>query len=383
MPYLFEHEEHLALRSQVARFAESAIAPHAQAWEEAEEFPRELYRQAAAAGTLGIGFPVEYGGSGGDITHQIVASEALTVHGRSVGTAVGLGSHLIALPPILLLGSEEQKQRYVPRVLSGEWVSALAITEPGGGSDVAALQTSAQLSNGHYLVNGSKLYITSGCRADLIVAAVRTDPDRSKRHVGLSLLVVEKTFVGFAASRKLRKMGWSASDTAELSFTDCQVPVENRLGEEGSAFLAILRNFAAERLLLAAQCVAIAQLAYDESIAFAKLRMTFGKPLSRHQVIRHKLADMATQLAAARALVGECAVRCQRGEVVMSQLAMCKNTATDMCSFVVDQAVQIHGGLGYIRECIVERLYRDARLYPIGGGTREIMNEIIAQAEGY
>ncbi|MBL9045420.1 MAG: acyl-CoA dehydrogenase family protein [Myxococcales bacterium] len=383
MPYLFESEEHAALRAQVARFAESAISPHAQAWEEAAEFPRELYPAAAAAGVLGIGFPVEYGGSGGDITHQIVASEALTLHGRSVGTAVGLGSHLIALPPILLLGSEAQKQRYVTKVLAGEWVSALAITEPGGGSDVAALQTMAERVEDRYVVNGSKLYITSGCRADVIVTAVRTDPDRSRRHLGLSLLVVERDLPGFSPSRKLSKMGWSASDTAELSFADCQVPLANRLGDEGSAFFAIIRNFAAERLLLAAQCVAIAQLAYDESVAFAKLRTTFGKPLSRHQVIRHKLADMATQLWAARAFVGESAIRCQRGEVVMSQLAMCKNTATDMCSFVVDQAVQIHGGLGYMRECIVERLYRDARLYPIGGGTREIMNEIIAQAEGY
>jgi len=383
MSYLFETEEHTALRAQLGRFAGSAIAPNAQAWEEAGEFPRELYRTAAAAGALGIGFPVEYGGSGGDITHQIVASEALTIHGRSVGTAVGLGSLSIALPPILLLGSEDQKRRYLPRVLSGEWVSALAITEPDGGSDVAALHTTARLVEDSYVVNGSKLYITSGCRADLVVTAVRTDPDRSKRHQGLSLLLVEKTFPGYAPSRKLHKMGWSASDTAELAFSDCRVPVENRLGEEGSAFFAIVNNFAAERLLLAAQCVAIAQLAYDESVAYAKLRSTFGKPLARHQVIRHKLADMATQLAAARAFVGECAVRCQRGQVVMRQLAMCKNTATDMCSFVVDQAVQIHGGLGYMRECIVERLYRDARLYPIGGGTREIMNEIIAQAEGY
>lgn len=383
MPYLFETEEHAALRTQVGRFADSAIAPYASAWEEAEGFPKELYRQAAAAGTLGIGFPVEYGGSGGDITHQIVASEALTLHGRSVGTAVGLGSHLIALPPILALGSESQKQAYIPRVLSGEWISALAITEPSGGSDVAALQTKAVRHGDHYLVNGSKLYITSGCRADLVVTAVRTDPDVSKRHMGLSLLLVEQDMPGFSRSRKLRKMGWSASDTAELSFADCPVPLSNRLGDEGSAFFAILRNFAAERLLLGAQCVAIAQLAYDESVSFAKLRTTFGKPLSRHQVIRHKLADMATQLQAARALVGECAVRCQRGDVSMSQLAMCKNTATDMCSAVVDQAVQIHGGLGYMRESLVERLYRDARLYPIGGGTREIMNEIIAQAEGY
>jgi acyl-CoA dehydrogenase len=213
--------------------------------------------------------------------------------------------------------------------------------------------------------------------------AVRTSPDQALRHLGLSLLVIERGTPGFTVSRKLRKTGWWASDTAELSFQDCRVPKANLLGQEGSAFAAILNNFAAERLLLAAQCVAIAQLAYDESVAYARQRRAFGKALTGFQVTRHKLADMASRLAAARALTGELAVRFKRGEAVMAQVAMCKNTATDMCSFVVDQAVQLHGGAGYMRESLVERLYRDARLYPIGGGTREIMNEIIAQAEGY
>lgn len=425
MTYLFETEEHAALREQVARFAQNQIAPHAQAFERAGEFPIDLYKQAGAAGILGVGFPVELGGSGGDITHQLVAGEAMVLHGRSVGTAVGLGSHTIALPLILSFGSEAQKQRFVPQILSGDLVAALAVTEPDGGSDVAALQTRARQQGSEYLVNGAKLYITSGVRADVIVTAVRTNPDPAARHMGLSLLLVEKHHPGFSASRKLDKMGWSASDTAELSFADCRVPAQNLLGEEGGAFFALVRNFAAERLLLSGQCVAIAELALAESVAFAKSRSTFGKPLCRHQVIRHKLADMATRLAAARALVGECAVLCQRQEarmkpnppedpvgrrtwpqaehttasayrpdaesnaawsrteLGMSQLAMCKNTATDMCSFVVDQAVQIHGGLGYMRETLVENLYRDARLYPIGGGTREIMNEIIAQQEGY
>jgi acyl-CoA dehydrogenase len=384
-PFLFETEEHAALRAQVRRFAESAIAPHAPVWEEAGEFPRDLYNQAAAAGLIGVSYPEAYGGSGGDITHALVMTEALTLYGRSVGTAVGLGSHAIALPPILSLGSEEQKQRFVPKVLRGEHIAALAITEPGGGSDVAGLQTRARRDGDHYIVDGSKTFITSGCRADLVVTAVRTQTDDApaQRHAGLSLLVIERGTPGFAVSRKLRKTGWWASDTAELSFSECRVPVHNRLGNEGSAFFAILNNFAAERLLLAAQCVAIAQLAYDESVEYARLRRAFGKTLTGFQVIRHKLADMASRLAAARALTAEQAVRYQRGEAVMAQVAMCKNTATDMCSAVVDQAVQIHGGYGYMRECLVERLYRDARLYPIGGGTREIMNEIIAQAEGY
>jgi acyl-CoA dehydrogenase len=383
IPYLFETEEHATLRAQVRRFAETAIAPNAAAWEEAAEFPRDLYLQIAAAGITGVGYPEAYGGSGGDLTHALVVTEALTLHGRSVGTAVGLGSHAIALPPILALGSEEQKRRFVPRVLAGEHIAALAITEPGGGSDVAGLQTRARREGDFYVVDGSKTFITSGCRADLVVCAVRTSPDAAQRHAGLSLLVIERDTPGFTVSRKLKKTGWWASDTAELSFQECRVPVANRLGDEGAAFVAILSNFAAERLLLAAQCVAIAQLAYDESVEYARLRRAFGKTLSGFQVIRHKLADMASRIAAARALTGEMAVRCRRGEAVMAQVAMCKNTATDMCSAVVDQAVQIHGGYGYMRECLVERLYRDARLYPIGGGTREIMNEIIAQAEGY
>lgn len=398
MSYLFETEEHQALRSQLKRFGERAIAPFSAAWEEAEEFPRALYLEAAQAGFTGIGYPESYGGSGGDLTHQLVATEALTLHGRSVGTAVGLGSHAIALPPILHLGTEAQKQRFVPKVLQGEHIAALAITEPGGGSDVAGLSTRATYvagsaaaasgsgsaaEDGYYVVNGQKTFITSGCRADIVVVAVRTSPDQALRHLGLSLLVIERGTPGFTVSRKLRKTGWWASDTAELSFQDCRVPKANLLGQEGSAFAAILNNFAAERLLLAAQCVAIAQLAYDESVAYARQRRAFGKALTGFQVTRHKLADMASRLAAARALTGELAVRFKRGEAVMAQVAMCKNTATDMCSFVVDQAVQIHGGAGYMRESLVERLYRDARLYPIGGGTREIMNEIIAQAEGY
>lgn len=383
MPYLFETEEHAALRQTIRRFAERAIAPHAHAWDEAAEFPRELYRESAAAGSLGIGFPEEYGGAGGDITHMIVATDELTVSGRSVGTAAGLGSLAIAVPPILLLGTEEQKRRLLPRIFSGEHIAALAITEPGGGSDVAALQTRARREDDHYIVDGSKTFITSGCRADLVVVAVRTDPDANKRHLGLSLLCVERGTPGFDQSRKLKKMGWWASDTAELSFQEARVPAQNLLGTEGAAFVAIINNFAQERLLLAAQCVAISQLAYDEAVAYARLRRTFGKPLTGHQVIRHKLADMASRLAAARALTGDVAVRFRRGEPVMAQVAMCKNVATDACSYIVDEAVQIHGGYGYMRESLIERLYRDARLYPIGGGTREIMNQIISQAEGY
>ncbi len=380
MTYLFETEEHKELRRTVKRFAQKHIAPFAHAWEEANEFPLELYKIAAEAGLLGISYPTEEGGSGGDITHALAAAEEMVFFGQSVGTCVGLNSHGIALPPIMRSGTPDQKRRFVLPVLRGEKVSALAITEPGGGSDVASLRTRAVRDGDHFVVNGSKTFITSGCRADIVTTAVRTG---GEGHGGVSLLVIERGTPGFTVSKKLAKTGWWASDTAELTFEECRVPVANLIGEENQGFLAIMVNFATERLFLAGQCVAIADLAYHEAVKYARERTAFGKSLMGHQVTRHKLADMATKIAAARALVGECAIRVARGEQVPGLAAMTKNAATDMCTAVVHEAVQIHGGNGYMREFLVERLYRDARLYPIGGGTREIMNEIISKTEGY
>jgi acyl-CoA dehydrogenase len=378
--YLFEGEEHETLRRSIRAFAERAIAPHASEWEEAGEFPRELYAQCADAGLLGLGYPESLGGAGGDLTHVLVAAEEMVLAGKSVGTTVGIGSHGIALPPILAMGTDAQKQRWIEPVLKGRMISALAITEPGGGSDVASLRTRAVRDGGHYIVNGSKTFITSGARADFVTCAVRTG---EPGHGGVSLMVIERGAPGFTVSRKLDKMGWWASDTAELSFEDCRVPAENLLGEEGSGFLAIMMNFANERILLASQCVAIAELALRETQRYTKERTAFGKTLAGFQVTRHKLAEMATRIAAGRSIVHETTVRHLRGENVASLAAMAKNTCTDLCSFVCDQAVQLHGGYGYMREYVVERLYRDARLYPIGGGTREIMNEIIAKVGGY
>ena len=378
--YLFEGEEHRTLRQQIRKFAEAEIAPHAEEWEEAEEFPRELYATAARAGLLGISYPEELGGHGGDLTHSLVASEEMVLAGKSVGTTVGLGSHGIAIPPIVHFGTDAQKDRWVKPTLRGELVSALGITEPGGGSDVASLRTRAVRDGDHYVVNGAKTFITSGCRADFVTTAVRTG---GEGHGGVSLLVIERDTPGFHVSKKLKKTGWWASDTAELTFEDCRVPAENLIGMENAGFIAIMKNFVSERLFLAGQCVAIAELAYRESLGYARERAAFGRPIIGFQVLRHKLADMATRIAAARALTGEVAMRYVRGEEDPAHAAMAKNAATDMLAFVADQAVQIHGGYGYMREYVVERLYRDARLYPIGGGTREIMNEIISKAEGY
>ena len=380
MTYLFETEEHAALRAQARRFAVEHIAPHAAKWDEDEEFPVELYRTIAAAGLVGIGYPEEVGGGGGDLGHVLAVSDELVVAGTSVGAVVGLGSHGIAAPPVIRFGTDEQKRRFVAPVLRGEMISALGITEPGGGSDVAGLTTRAVRDGDHYVVTGAKTFITSGVRADWVLTAVRTG---GAGHGGISFLVIEKGMPGFHVSKKLKKTGWWASDTAELAFDGVRVPVANRIGPENGAFPMIMSNFAGERLMLAGQCVAIAELAYREAKRYAKERVAFGKPITGFQVIRHKLADMATRIAAARALTGECAVRVNRGEAAAGLCAMAKNAATDMCSAVVDEVVQIHGGMGYMREVTVERLYRDARLYPIGGGTREIMNEIISKAEGY
>ena len=378
--YFFETEEHEALRRQARRFAEKHIRPHAQAWDEAESFPRELYEAAASAGITGIGYPEAYGGAGGDFSHAMVASEELILAGHSVGTVVGLGSHAIALPPILKLGSEEQKLRFVRPVMEGKMVSALAITEPGGGSDVAGLTTRARRDGDAYVVDGAKTFITSGTRADFITCAVRTG---GPKHMGISMLVIERESPGYSVSKSLHKTGWRASDTAELAFDACRVPAHNLIGAENAGFLAIMANFMGERVMLAAQCVAIAQLCYDESVRYAKERRAFDKTLTGFQVIRHKLADMATRIAAARALTGEIITRMVRGESDPGLAAMTKNAATDMLTFVAYEATQIHGGYGYMRETLVERLSRDARLYPIGGGTREIMNEIIGKTEGY
>jgi len=380
MPYLFETEEHAAVRASARRFAQTYIAPHGAQWEEDEEFPIELYRTACGAGVMGFGYPEALGGQGGDLGHVLVASEEMVLAGRSVGTIVGLGSHGIALPPIVRFGTADQQRQFVTPCLREGKIAALAITEPGGGSDVAALTTRAERDGDHYVVTGAKTFITSGTRADFVTTAVRTG---GPGHGGVSLLVIEKGTPGFTVGKKLKKTGWWASDTAELHFDACRVPIGNRIGPENGAFPMIMMNFASERLMLATQCVAIAELAYRESIAYARERHAFGKALTGFQVTRHKLADMASRIAAARALTGESVTRVLRGEMAAGLASMAKNVATDTCSFVCDQAVQIHGGYGYMRETLVERLYRDARLYPIGGGTREIMNEVIAKVEGY
>lgn len=372
-------DSHRLVRDSVRRFVEREILPHIADWEEAEEFPRELYRKAGEAGILGIGYPEAYGGSHeGDLFAKLAASEELMRSG-SGGLVAGLGSLDIGLPPLLKWGRAELRERIVPQVLAGEKIMALAVTEPSGGSDVASLKTRAVRDGEHYRVTGSKTFITSGVRADYYTVAVRTG---GEGYGGVSLLLVEKGTPGFTVGRKLKKMGWWASDTAELFFDDCKVPAENLIGMENMGFACIMANFQSERLALATMANMTAQLALEEALKWSAEREAFGKPIGKFQVLKHRLAEMATQVEVSREFTYRQAAKMAVGQSVVKEISMAKNFATDVADRVVYDAVQLLGGMGYMRESLVERLYRDNRILSIGGGTREIMNEIIAKQMG-
>ena len=366
---------HDMVRQSVRDFVKKEILPDIDDWEENGEFPLALYRKAGDVGILGIGYPEELGGTPGDIFFKVAASEELMRSG-SGGLVAGLGSLDIAIPPIIRHGSAEQKERLVKPVLTGEKIAALGVTEPGGGSDVARLQTTAVRDGDDYIVNGSKTFITSGCRADQVTCAVRTGEEGAH---GISFLVIEKGTPGFSTSNKLRKMGWWASDTAELFFDDCRVPVANRIGAENQGFYIIMENFQAERLSLAVMANMTAQLALEEATRYAREREAFGKPLTGFQVTRHKLADLATLVEVSREYTYRVAARMDAGIDQVKEVSMAKNFACSVSNRVTYEAVQIFGGFGFMRGYLVERLYRDNRVLSIGGGTTEIMNEIISK----
>jgi len=374
---------HEDLRRSVRAFVEREITPFAAAWDEAGSFPRELYRKAGAIGLLGIGYPEEFGGTPADLFFTIAAAEELARAG-SGGVQAGLGSHHIALPPIIASGSGEMKQRVLPAVLAGEKIAALAITEPGGGSDVAALTTRAVLADGHYIVDGEKTFITSGLRADFLTVAVRSQPS-NRGPGGVSLLLVEGDTPGLERTN-LAKTGWWASDTAHLRFNGCRVPAANLIGAEGAGFKAIMRNFNHERLLMAAMSVSYAQVCTEEALDWARQRRTFGAALVERQVIRHKLVDMVARVETARALVYELAHRLQHGlgdpAALVARTCMAKVVATQAMQFCADQAVQILGGMGYMRGTRSERLYREVKVMMIGGGSEEIMKDLAARQLG-
>ncbi|MFH0845507.1 MAG: acyl-CoA dehydrogenase family protein [Pseudomonadota bacterium] len=363
------------VRKTVRRFVDREIKPFVDEWEDQGEFPRELYLKAGREGILGIGYPDAYGGSGGDTFVKIACIEELMRCG-SAGVVAGLGSLDISIPPILSLGTEEQKRRFLPPIFKGEKISALGVTEPNAGSDVANIRTRAVLKEGYYLVNGSKTFITSGARADQLTGAVRTG---GEGYPGISLLIIPSDTPGYSVSQKLKKMGWWASDTAQIFFEDCKVPAENLLGKEGQGFQAIMENFQNERLHISVMANMTAQMALEESFRYAREREAFGRPLVGFQVTRHKLADMATLVEVSREFVYRIAAKIDAGKNQIKEISMAKNFACSVSDRVTYDAVQIHGGSGYMREYLVERLYRDNRILSIGGGTQEIMKEIISR----
>ncbi len=368
-------EELAALRQTVRDFGAREVAPGLEAWERAGEVPRSVHEKAGAVGLLGVGFPEGVGGAGGSLLHTMAMVEELIGCGGSSGLCAALFTHSIAVPHILAAGDPGQIDRFVRPALAGRKIGALAVTEPDAGSDVARIRTRAVREGDHYVVNGGKTYITSGARADFVTTAVRTGGDG---HTGLSLLVIEKGTEGFTVGPRLEKIGWWCSDTAELHFSDVRVPAANLVGAVGSGFRQIVRHLVTERLGLAMQACATATRCLELSIRWARTREAFGTRLAEKPVIRHKLAEMARQTEVAREYLRTVVTRCAAGEDVAREAAMAKNTAVLACRHVVDEAVQIHGGLGTMRECEVERHYRDARILAIGGGTNEIMNEVIA-----
>jgi acyl-CoA dehydrogenase len=375
--------EHEQFRATMRAFVAREITPHVDAWDESGTFPRALYRQAAEIGATGLGFAEALGGTPGDVFYKIVLAEEYSRCG-SGGVVASLNTHSIGLPPIAAAGSAALQQRVIPPVLRGEKIAALAVTEPGGGSDVAAVKTTAVRDGDHYVVNGEKTYITSGLRADFITVAVRTDPANPGAG-GISALVVDGDTPGLSRS-PLRKMGWWASDTAQLHFDQCRVPVSNRVGAEHLGFKTFMVNFNAERLFMSAQAYTFAQVCLDEALAWAQQRHTFGLPLSERQVIRHKLVDMALRIDAARALVHELAWCAEHAagnpQALVARIAMAKVLSTQAMQFCADQAVQILGGMGYMRGTKSERIYREVKVMMIGGGSEEIMKDLAARQWG-
>lgn len=373
----FYTAEHDAFRAVMKRFVDREIAPFASAWDEAGEFPRALYAKAAEIGLLGLGFPEEFGGAEADQFMKIVASQELARAG-SGGVSASLMSHTIGAPPIARAARPDIKARVLPEILSGRKISALAITEPSGGSDVASLRTKARRDGDHYIVTGEKTFITSGMRADYLTVAVRTGGPGA---AGVSLLLIESDTPGLTRT-KLNKMGWWASDTATLHFDECRVPAEHLIGEEGQGFKLIMQNFNSERMGMAASCTAFARVCLDEAIAYAKERQTFGKPIAQHQVIRHKLVDMAQRVAASQAMLEMLAWRLEQGDNPVAEICMMKNQATQTMAYCASEAVQIFGGAGYMRGVKVERIYREVKVNAIGGGTEEIMKDLASRQMG-
>ncbi len=381
MPDPFETDERRALRDTVRRFVTADVLPYLTVWERDGELPRTLHRRAGELGLIGLAYPADVGGGGGDALDSLVLAEEFHYAGGSSGAFASLFTSGISLPHLVAAGDPDQIERWVRPTLAGELIGSLAITEPDGGSDVAGIRTTAERDGDEYVLDGAKTYITSGVRADFVVTAARTG-DRGAH--GLSLLVVEKGTPGFAVSRRLEKMGWLCSDTAELSYSDVHVPATNLVGAENSGFAQIARNFVSERIGLAVQSYACAQRALDLTVQWCRDRETFGRPLISRQAVQNTLAEMARRVEVARVYTRSVALRAAAGESdLIREACFAKNTAVEAGTWVVDQAVQLHGGMGYMRESEVERQYRDMRIMGIGGGTTEILTGLAAKTLGY
>ncbi|MFE5788169.1 acyl-CoA dehydrogenase family protein [Rhodococcus erythropolis] len=373
--------ERLALRETVRGFVNQEILPHLTQWERDGEIPLELHRKAGALGLLGASAPESAGGEGGDAVDSIVICEEMHQAGASGGLFASLFTCGIAVPHLIAAGDEAQIEKWVKPTLRGDKIGSLAITEPGGGSDVGHLTTTAKRDGDHYVVNGAKTFITSGVRADFVVTAVRTGGPGAG---GVSLLVIEKGTPGFTVSRKLEKMGWRASDTAELSFVDARVPVENLVGAENSGFAQIAQAFVSERVALAAQAYASAERCLELTLEWCRARETFGRPLISRQAVQNTVTEMARKIDVAKVYTHSVIERYMAGDGdLIAEVCFAKNTAVETGEWVANQAVQLFGGLGYMQESEVERQYRDMRILGIGGGTTEILTGLAAKRLGY
>ncbi len=377
----WETPERRALRDTVRGFVERHVLPYQDEWEREGLIPRELHREAAKLGLFGLGVDESVGGSGGDLIDVSILGEEFHYAGGAGGVFASLFTHGIALPHLIAAGDPDQIDRWVRPTLAGEKIGSLAITEPGGGSDVGHLTTRAERDGDEYVVNGAKTYITSAVRADFVVTAVRTGGPGAS---GVSLLVIEKDTAGFTVARKLDKMGWRSSDTAELSFVDVRVPASNIVGAENSGFAQIAAAFVTERSGLAVQAYASAQRCLDLTLAWTRDRETFGKPLAARQSVQDTLTDMARRIDVARTYArGVVTRKVTSGDDLIAEVCFAKNTAVETGEWVADKAVQLFGGLGYMTGTEVERQYRDMRILGIGGGTTEILSGLAAKRLGY
>lgn len=374
-------EEHDIFRITLRSFLAKEVIPYVDQWESDELVPRSIWKRMGEMGFLGLRYPEEFGGMNADYWYTVVLAEEL---GRvpAGGFAMGITVQTdMATPALARYGSLELKKRYLEPAIQGDYICSIAVTEPGAGSDVAGIETRARRDGDCYIVTGRKMFITNGTQADFVTTLCKTDPD--KGHHGFTLLVIPTNLRGFSVGRKLKKLGNHCSDTAELILDDVRVPVENRIGEEGMGFVYQMQQFQDERLIACATAMSTAFAAYERTKEYAAARRVFGQPVSAFQVNQHRFVDMLTQLTALRALVYECCERFNSGEDVTKQISMCKLFAGQVSKFVIDSCLQLHGGYGYMDEFPISRAYRDNRLFTIGGGSDEVMKEIVAKLEGF